>query len=142
VNRDRRRLDERARAVVHGVRQREQHPRIDDHTLRIGAGAPGAETDAVRDRRGAHLLGARAARRALAALGERQDADTIARVPSRDLLADCGDGARELVTWNGPGREERRDIAEVEVRPADPAAGDIDCDLPRAGHGRGALDDP
>ena len=142
VNRDRRRLDERARAVVHGVRQREQHPRIDHDALRVGARAPRPQTDAVRDRRGAHLLGARAARRALAALGERQDADTIAGAPARDALADCRDGAGELVTRHGPGREQRRDIAEVEVRAADPAAGDIDCDLPRAGRGRRALDDP
>ena len=72
VERDGGRLDQRARAIVHGFREGEEHARVDDHALGIGARPPGPEPHAVGDGRAAHLLGAGATRGALAALRERQ----------------------------------------------------------------------
>ena len=82
-----------------------------------------------------------AARRTLAALRERQDAHAIGRAPARHALAQLGDGAGELVPRHRPRGEQRGDVAEVQVRAADSAEGDIDRDLPRAGRRPWSLDD-
>ena len=142
VHSDREGLDQRARPVVHRLREREQHSRIHHDAVGVAARAPGAEADAVGDGGGAHLLGAREAGSALPALRERQHADAIARVPALDALPQLADGAGELVARHGAGGKQRGNVTEVQVGAADPAEGDIDGDLPRPGLRRGPLDHP
>ena len=141
VDRDRRRLDQGAGAIVHGFREREQHARVDDHALGVGARAPGAEPYAVGHGGAADLLAPAPARGALPALREREDARAIARSPPRHALPHRADRSRHLVPRHRSRREQRGDVAEVQVRAADPAVGDVERDLAGAGLRPGPLDD-
>ena len=91
-----------------------------------------------------HLLAilflAGAAKLALAALGERQHRDPLAESPRRQPIAELDYAAAELVAGDGPRGKQLGDVAEVQVRPADPAVGDLDQRLTDAGPCGGTLD--
>ena len=132
VDGDGRGFDQRARLVVDGVRQREEHRSIHDHAVGVATGAPGAEPDAVANGGGAHLLGAGKARIALAALRTDTALDAIAGPPAADALADACDGAG--LSWPAPCRPETARACPGSAGGAtDPAERDIDGDLPRPG---------
>ena len=130
-HRDRERLGQRRGAVVDRVRQREQHPLVDDHLLGVAAGAAGAEADAVGDRVRADLL---LAARQSSHSPHWANGSTATRSPSRhagSAVAERDDAAAELVAGDRAGREQLGHVAEVQVRAADPAVGDLDQRLAR-----------
>ena len=127
AHRDRERLGQRAGAVVDGVRQREQHPRVDDDALGVAAGPARC--------RGRRRVATACGQTCSSPRGRRSHSphcangsthDAVARRPALDALAERRDAAAELVPGDRPGREQRGDVAEVQVRAADAAVGDVE----------------